>query len=128
MGRNKWVTIPTGQPGQLLQINSNGVPSWTGAGFASVATTALSTIATITATSGGNIASDGGSPVTARGVCWATTPNPTIAGSKTSDGTGVGVFVSNVTGLTTGTVYYIRSYATNTTGTSYGNQLIFMTL
>jgi hypothetical protein len=110
----KWLTIPTGQPGQLLQINSNGIPSWTGAGFASVATSGLS---------------DGGSAVTARGVCWATTPNPTIAGSKTSDGTGLGAFTSNISGLTTGTLYYIRSYATNSlTGTSYGNQLVFMTL
>ncbi len=125
----KWVAIPSGQPGQLLQINSNGVPAWTGAGYASISTTVLSSVTSTTAISGGNISSDGGSAITARGVCWATTPNPTIAGSKTSDGTGVGVFTSNITGLTTGTVYYVRSYATNSvTGTSYGNQLIFMTL
>ena len=125
----KWVTIPTGQPGQLLQINSNGVPAWTGAGYASVSTTVLSSVTSTTAVSGGNISSDGGSSITARGVCWAITPNPTIAGNKTSDGTGTGVFTSNITGLSTGTVYYVRSYATNSvTGTSYGNQLSFMTL
>jgi hypothetical protein len=123
-----WVTIPAGQPGQLLQINSTGVPAWTGAGYASLATTALSAITTTTATSGGNIASDGGTPVTARGVCWSTSPNPTIAGSKTADGTGTGIFTSNITGLVTGTTYFVRSYATNSTGTSYGNQLVFSTL
>jgi hypothetical protein len=123
-----WISIPAGQPGQLLQINSNGVPAWTGAGYASIATTDLSAITSTTAASGGNITSDGGSPVTARGVCWATTPNPTIAGSKTSDGTGTGTFTSNITGLVTATIYYVRSYATNSTGTSYGNQLILMTL
>lgn len=64
----KWVTIPTGKPGQLLQINSTGVPTWTGAGYATVATTVLSSITTATAVSGGNITSDAGSAVTARGV------------------------------------------------------------
>jgi hypothetical protein len=125
---NVWVTIPAGHPGQLMQINSNGVPSWIGAGYAALATSALSNITPTTAASGGNIVSDGGSPVTARGVCWATTPNPTITGSKTSDGTGTGTFISNITGLVSGTTYFLRSYATNSTGTSYGNQLVFPTL
>jgi uncharacterized protein (TIGR02145 family) len=80
-----------------------------------------------TAIAGGNITSDGGAPVTAKGVCWATTANPTTANSKTSDGTGTGAFTSNIAGLTNGTVYYIRAYATNSLGTSYGNQLIFST-
>jgi hypothetical protein len=124
----KWVAIPAGQPGQLLQLNSAGIPSWVGAGYASIGTNTLTGITTTTAISGGNITSDGGSPVTARGVCWATTPNPTITGNKTLDGTGTGAYTSNLTGLVTGTVYFIRAYATNSTGTSYGNQLIFMTL
>jgi hypothetical protein len=124
----KWLAIPAGQPGQLLQINSSGVPAWTGAGYAIIATTSLSGITSTTAVSGGNITGDGGSPVTARGVCWSVTPNPVITGSHTSDGTGTGTFTSNLTGLITGTIYYIRSYATNSTGTSYGNQLVFITL
>lgn len=124
----KWVAIPAGQPGQLLQLNSAGIPSWVGAGYASIATNVLSGITTTTAISGGNITTDGGSPVTVRGVCWATTPNPTIAANKTQDGTGTGAFTSNLTGLVTGTIYFIRAYATNSTGTSYGNQLIFTTL
>jgi hypothetical protein len=123
-----WLTIPAGQPGQLLQINSSGVPGWTGAGYVSLSTALLSGISTVAAVTGGFISSDGGSAVSARGVCWATTPNPTILNSKTIDGIGTGLFTSNITGLITKTVYYIRSYATNSTGTSYGNQLVFMTL
>jgi hypothetical protein len=77
------------------------------------------------ATSGGNILSDGGSLITARGICWNTTGSPTISDSKTSDGTGTGSFVSLMTGLTQGTVYYVRAYATNSTGTGYGNVILF---
>jgi uncharacterized protein (TIGR02145 family) len=76
---------------------------------------------------GGNVTDDGGVDVTARGVCWATTPTPTTANSKTNNGTGKGAFVSNVTGLAPGTVYYIRSYATNSAGTSYGSEIKFST-
>ena len=77
------------------------------------------------ATTGGNITSDGGSPVTARGVCWSTSQNPTTAISKTTNGTGTGSFSSNITGLTANTTYYVRAYATNSVGTSYGNQVSF---
>ncbi len=102
--------------------------------FTTVATTApvvttavLGTITATTAVSGGNVTSDGGSPVTQRGVVWGTAPNPTTAGTRTTNGTGTGVFVSNITGLTNGTVYYVRAYATNSKGTSYGNELSFTT-
>jgi len=94
-----------------------------------VVTTALVTnITQTTAISGGTVVSDGGATVTARGVCWSTTPNPTTAGSYTIDGTGTGTFVSYITGLTGSTQYYIRAYATNSAGTSYGNELSFTTL
>jgi hypothetical protein len=74
-----------------------------------------------TASSGGYVSSSGGSPVTARGVCWSTSPNPTINNSKTTNGTGVGFFTSNITGLSgCGITYYIRAYATNANGTGYG--------
>jgi hypothetical protein len=94
---------------------------------ASVFTSAISNIAQTTATSGGNITSDGGSAVTARGVCWSTSPNPAIADSHTSDGTGTGLFVSNLTNLTANTQYYVRAYATNGVGTAYGNEILFAT-
>ncbi len=79
------------------------------------------------AISGGNITSDNGHPITARGVVWSTTENPTIVNSKTTDGTGTGSFTSNITGLTVNTAYYLRAYATNSGGTAYGNQVSFTT-
>jgi len=90
-------------------------------------TTAATGVTTTAATAGGNIASDGGSTITARGVCWGTTTAPTITNSKTTDGTGTGVFASSLTGLLPNTLYYIRAYATNATGTVYGNELTFTT-
>jgi uncharacterized protein (TIGR02145 family) len=92
-------------------------------------TTAASSITLTTATSGGNISSDGGATITARGVCWSTSPNPTIAlSTKTTDGSGSGAFTSNITGLTANTTYYVRAYATNSIGTAYGNEINFTTL
>jgi hypothetical protein len=88
-------------------------------------TTVVSAITPTTATSGGNITYEGISSVTARGVCWSTTQNPTTANSKTTDGTGSGTFTSLLTGLTPGTQYYVRAYATNGTGTGYGNEQVF---
>ena len=93
-----------------------------------LSTIAASSITTTTANSGGSISSDGGSTVTAKGLCWSTAINPTINDSKTSDGTGVGLFNSVITGLTFGTIYYVRSYAINSLGTAYGAQISFKTL
>ncbi len=90
-------------------------------------TTAASSITSTTAGSGGNVTSDGGDPVTARGVCWSTSPNPTTSDGHTTDGSGTGGFTSNITGLTPGTPYHVRAYATNSVGTSYGNDLNFTT-
>ena len=92
------------------------------------ATTAASAILITTATSGGNVTNEGTSAVTAKGVCWAITTAPTIAlATKTNDGTGTGAFTSNLTGLTGSTLYYVRAYATNSSGTSYGTQVSFTT-
>jgi hypothetical protein len=92
-------------------------------------TTAASAITGISATSGGNITSDNGATITARGICWSTTANPTIAlTTKTNNGTGTGVFTSSITGLSANTLYYVRAYATNSAGTVYGSQLNFTTL
>ncbi|OFX59512.1 MAG: hypothetical protein A2046_11970 [Bacteroidetes bacterium GWA2_30_7] len=88
-----------------------------------VSTTAISNLAETTAVSGGNITNDGGATVTGRGVCWSTNQNPTISDSKTSDGTGIGAFTSNITGLSANTSYYVRAYATNSAGTGYGSEL-----
>jgi hypothetical protein len=93
-----------------------------------VTTNPVTNITQTTATSGGVVTSIGGSAVTARGVCWNTTPNPVATGNHTSDGAGLGSFVSNITGLASGILYYVRAYATNSTGTSYGNEVTFTTL
>jgi uncharacterized protein (TIGR02145 family) len=92
-----------------------------------ITTTAVSTITASSAISGGSISSDGGANITARGVCYSTTTNPTIANTKTTDGSGSGAFTSTITGLTATTTYYIRAYATNSAGTAYGSQITITT-
>jgi uncharacterized protein (TIGR02145 family) len=93
-----------------------------------ITTTAISAITSNTAAGGGNITNDGGSAVTARGICWSTSTAPTTANNITSNGTGIGSFTSNLTGLLPGTTYYVRAYATNSVGTVYGNEISFTTL
>jgi hypothetical protein len=86
-------------------------------------TVAVSSISTSTARSGGNITSDGGLPITEKGIVWRTTSGPTIAvTTKTSDGTGSGAFTSTLINLSVGTTYYVRAYATNSIGTAYGTE------
>lgn len=92
-----------------------------------VTTNTVSNISATSATCGGNVTSDGNSAVTTKGVCWSTSQNPTIANNKTNDGQGLGLFTSNITGLTSSTTYYVRAYATNSNGTSYGEQKSFKT-
>jgi uncharacterized protein (TIGR02145 family) len=92
-------------------------------------TTVVSSINTTTAISGGTISSDGGASIIARGVCWSTSSNPNISlNTKTINGTGIGAFTSNITGLVANTTYYIKAYATNSVGTAYGTELSFTTL
>ena len=92
-----------------------------------VTTDPVSSITFNGAVCGGNAISDGGAPVTGKGVCWSTSANPTTANSKTIDGSGTGSFTSNITGLTPGTEYNIRAYATNSVGTAYGANIAFTT-
>lgn len=91
-------------------------------------TNAVSNIGLNDAFSGGNVTNDGGSPVSARGVCWSANPGPTINNTLTLNGTGVGSFNSSISGLAQNTTYYVRSYATNAAGTGYGNEIIFKTM
>jgi hypothetical protein len=92
-----------------------------------VTTTAITEISVGSAKSGGNITNDGGSPVTARGVCWGLNPNPTIADNKTTDGSGSGNFISTINQLTSNKKYFVRAYATNSVGTAYGEEVNFTT-
>ena len=77
---------------------------------------------------GGNVTSDGGAEVTAKGVCWSTSQNPAISDSFSIDGVGLGEYVSIINGLTANTTYYVRAYATNSEGTTYGEEKTFTTL
>jgi uncharacterized protein (TIGR02145 family) len=94
---------------------------------ATLTTEVVTSITSNSAISGGNIISDGGASVTARGVCWDTSTNPTITGSYTTDGTGIGSFTSSLTGLTANTTYYVRAYAINSVCIEYGNEVTFTT-
>ena len=93
------------------------------------ATTPVSAIGSTTATSGGNITYNGGATVTVSGIVWSTTSTPTITlSTKTTNGATTGTYTNSITGLNPGTLYYVRSYATNSVGTSYGAQTNFTTL
>ncbi len=96
--------------------------------IASLTTTAATSISCTSAISGGNVSSDGGAGITARGVCWSTTATPTTSDSKTSDGGTIGSFSSSISSLSPNTTFYIRAYATSSVGTSYGTQESFTTL
>ncbi len=92
-----------------------------------LATTMASNITFTNATSGGNITNNGGASISASGVCWSTSANPTITNNKITNGTETGEFISPVAGLTPLTTYYLRAYATNSLGTAYGNEVSFTT-
>ena len=76
---SSWVNIPVGTSGQFLQLNNMGIPVWMGAAYANITTNAATIITGISATSGGNIISDGGCTILNRGICYSTSPNPTTA-------------------------------------------------
>ena len=105
--------------GNRITFTTNTIPT--------IKTTTASNITDSSAVSGGNITSDGGTTIIARGVCWDTIPNPTISNNHTTDGLDTGSFTSHLTGLTARTTYYVRAYATNAVGTAYGNEETFLT-
>jgi len=98
-----------------------------GTGVPIIETSQVTSIVSTSAVSGGNITSDGGASVTARGVAYGTAQNPTTTDSTTSNGTGTGVFTSSITGINASTQYYVRAYAANSVGTAYGSQVSFST-
>lgn len=104
---------------QTLQSNVKSIPA--------TSTSTISSITSSSASCGGEVLNTGGYDVIARGVCWSTSSNPTTSNSKTTNGSGLGSFSSSLTGLTEATTYYVRSYATNSLGTVYGNQVSFTT-
>jgi len=93
-----------------------------------VSTASISSITPISALGGGEVTSEGGTPVTERGICWSISENPEITDNKAFAGSGTGSFISILTDLTPNTPYYVRAYAINSAGTSYGNQKTFTTI
>ena len=90
-------------------------------------TDTVTSITGVTATCGGTVTDNGGLNVTARGVCWSTSQNPTVSDSQTTNGSGLGSFTSSITGLSVSSTYYVRAYATTSVGTVYGEQVSFTT-
>jgi putative cell wall-binding protein len=84
-----------------------------------------------TATAGGTVVGDGGSAITERGIIYSTSPNPMLGGSgviKVADAENtIGDYSLNLTGLTPGTTYYVKAFASNAVGTTYGNEIQFAT-
>ena len=122
---NKWHILPAGTYGQILSI-CNGVPTWGGC-LSKITTSTAGSITYTSASSGGNISNDGGTNITARGICYDTVSNPTISNNVILSGSGIGNFTSYLNGLTPGKTYYIKAFATNNAGTAYGNDSIFFT-
>jgi uncharacterized protein (TIGR02145 family) len=119
-------TIPL--TGGCGSVNATGIVTVNPVSSATLTTMAVSNITTTGASSGGNISSDGGAPIIAKGIVWSTSTAPTtFLSTKTTDGTGTGIFTSTISSLTAGTTYYVRAYVTNAAVTSYGNELTFTT-
>ncbi len=98
----------------------------TASSLPSVMTTGMTSVGVNTAIAGGSVPTSGGADVTARGFCWSTSPYPNISYPHSVDGTGTGVFSGNLVNLAPLTTYYVRAYATNSAGTSYGEQVVFI--
>jgi uncharacterized protein (TIGR02145 family) len=120
-----WMIIPAGSYGQSL-VFCNGVPTWGGC-QAIVKTDTVLNITTNSATFHGTVESDGGTLVTARGICWDVVPTPDITGGHSVNGGGLGAFSHTFTGLMPNKTYYFRTYATNNLGTAYGTVKSFQT-
>ena len=128
-----WVTVAPGLslPGDLALTLSlcNGVPTWgpCPAVLPTVTTTGVFSITNFSASSGGAVTSNGGAALSAWGVCWSTSANPTLANSFLQNTVSSGSFSSALSGLTQNTTYYVRAYATNSAGTAYGDEQSFTT-
>jgi hypothetical protein len=96
--------------------------------LAGVTTAEVTEITEVTAVGGGSITNDGGGDILGKGVVWSTSTGPTLDDGATNDGIGTESFTSNISGLTLGTDYYLRAFAINMAGTTYGNEVTFSTL
>jgi len=110
----------------LRNIVISGVTGSGGMFIPQITTLTVSHVTSTSATCGGNVTWDGGATVTARGVCWNSTGSPTLSDPHTSDGPGSGSFSSALNGLIDGGQYHVRAYATNSVGTAYGQEVVFV--
>lgn len=94
--------------------------------LASVTTLPITPLSSTAALGGGTI-NNSSSAITQRGVCWSTSPNPTLANNFTTDGSGLGTYGSSLVPLQPATTYFVRAYAINAEGTAYGNTVVFNT-
>jgi hypothetical protein len=126
-----WVILPIDAVGKVLKIDPSGIPTWvapvTSALPPVVTTDNTSSILAQSASVQGTAVNGNGELIISRGICYNTSPTPTVANNIVQSGAGVGVFTSNLTGLTANTLYYVRAFATSIAGTSYGTQLTFTT-
>lgn len=119
------IIFTAGGSRHTVQVLQSGIE---GGDMPTVTTNIVNFITYTSAVCGGEVVSDGGMEVTARGVIWSTVPEPTVnLSTKTVDGSGLGTFMSTISGLEQNTTYYVRAYATNAAGTSYGEQRVFTT-
>ena len=132
---SKWVVLPAGVNGNVLTM-ANGVPVWATPTSTTVLAPTVSTISATangatSATVNGIVTSNGGATVSARGFCWsATNTNPSLSDNNTTGtfkSVAADTFYVNLSSLSASTTYYIRSYATNSSGTAYGATLSFTT-
>ena len=128
--------IPPSAPGTYVVVGNINDTNYAGAAFGILTidpglplltTSAASSVTAVAALSGGHVASDGGVPVMARGVCWNRKGLPTVLDDCVDASPGTGAFVSVLNSLEPGTQYFARAYATNSVGTAYGNQVAFST-
>ncbi|MBQ7489826.1 MAG: fibrobacter succinogenes major paralogous domain-containing protein [Bacteroidales bacterium] len=129
---SEWEILPLGQQGQVLTVNNGGLswisnPNQMNNIPPTVVTDTVFDITGRTVSVQCHIVSAGSTGVIASGVCWSLNQNPSLGNFYTTDGTSIDTFISHPSGLTSGTTYYVRAYATNSVGTSYGNPIMFTT-
>jgi len=123
-----WQILEPGLAGQKISLSKTGLPSWIGPTFPVLTTNTASVIGVRNVNLGGNILSDGNSPVIERGVVFHTSTNPTTSNNTVPIGNGIGSFTSTIANLKGNTTYFVRAYAKTELGTEYGNEINFTTL
>lgn len=123
-----WDIVPAGKPGQYLRFSPLNKPEWSGNSYPIVATSSsIESITANSATIGGQIINDGNSPIIDEGVWVSQSAAPSINDSKYIYSQNTSSFKVKITGLSFNTTYYVRAYATNNVGTSFGEQYTFTT-